>query len=383
MLLVNSTELQADNYCSPYVKRKRLADYPTPETGSYPSSSCSKTLSESLESEYSRCYLCNFRPTGEQRWYKRVMTRHMRTRHPRDQKIHLRKDIKGDSYFTHSGKFSPVQLSEGRPFARQDRLLSSDSDDTFPTFSPFHPSNVPPLEDNLDSYMHDVTRDRQNIPRDPSMNLIPLNFSELLQRRMENGESVGRPESTNSNECTLPHECAECGARFPDYAALDRHAHETGDLIYKCCHSGCDSRYNRRDTFLRHLGTHANTARFECPYCQKHNDPKAFKRKDHLRQHIRYFHNVSLATMNADIAFCPHHSCPSSSYYAASHGGQRAFETRKDYEEHMRKVHGQSTYECDVSGCERVGPKGYARESDLTKHKRTKHGITDSGSLFL
>lgn len=189
----------------------------------------------------------------------------------------------------------------------------------------------------------------------------------------------GTIESSCSPRSGLSHECATCGACFSNYAALDRHARDFGSLhfIYVCTHTGCASRYNRRDTFLRHLGTHTNTPRFPCPHCHKHDGEKAFIRRDHLRQHIRCFHNISLAAMNADFAFCPHPSCEFSSFYASNHLGRRAFESRKEYTRHMRNEHGESTYQCDVPGCERMGRKGYARRSDLKKHKRMKHFITN------
>lgn len=80
MLTLNSNIMQTELSA---IKRKRpssSSSSSTPEIGPSPSSSASSnTLSESSESENFCCSLCDFRPTGERRWHKRTMRRHMLT----------------------------------------------------------------------------------------------------------------------------------------------------------------------------------------------------------------------------------------------------------------------------------------------------------------
>jgi hypothetical protein len=92
--LGNSNIRQAELCRRSAIKRKRpsgLSSASTPETGPSPSSSASSnTLPESSESEFSRCSLCDFRPTGKQRWHKRTLKRHFLARHdPDHREVHI------------------------------------------------------------------------------------------------------------------------------------------------------------------------------------------------------------------------------------------------------------------------------------------------------
>jgi Zinc finger, C2H2 type len=56
-------------------------------------------------------------------------------------------------------------------------------------------------------------------------------------------------------------------------------------------------------------------------------------------------------------------------------GPNRPFTRKSQYTEHMRKVHDESEFPCDVPGCDRVGAKGFFRKTDLRKHKAKKHPV--------
>ncbi|KAK0362543.1 hypothetical protein LTR91_022236 [Friedmanniomyces endolithicus] len=84
--------------------------------------------------------------------------------------------------------------------------------------------------------------------------------------------------------------CSECREGFPTYYTLESHARETAHRAYVCPEPGCNSRYYRRDVFVRHIKTHRESGLHFCNVCANSNHHKTFKRKDHLRQHIQQLH---------------------------------------------------------------------------------------------
>lgn len=50
-----------------------------------------------------------------------------------------------------------------------------------------------------------------------------------------------------------------------------------------------------------------------------------------------------------------------------------AFQKVSDLTAHIKKVHSESPFPCQVWGCSRVGGKGYFRERDLIKHQKKDH----------
>ncbi len=84
--------------------------------------------------------------------------------------------------------------------------------------------------------------------------------------------------------------CSECREGFPTYYTLESHARKTAHRAYVCPEPGCNSRYYRRDVFVRHIKTHRESGLHVCNVCAKSNTHKTFKRKDHLRQHIQQLH---------------------------------------------------------------------------------------------
>lgn len=83
--------------------------------------------------------------------------------------------------------------------------------------------------------------------------------------------------------------CAECRRTFESLQKLDHHTKTTSHKAWKCTEPGCSKTYARRDTYSRHRMTHKEYRHF-CLECQKDNKQKVFKRKDHLKEHIRNCH---------------------------------------------------------------------------------------------
>ncbi|KAF2965061.1 hypothetical protein GQX73_g8523 [Xylaria multiplex] len=170
--------------------------------------------------------------------------------------------------------------------------------------------------------------------------------------------------------------CAECNGTFGGPVELSQHADECQHSSYACF---CGVKFARHDTLLRHLnGFTEKGARYECTFCRRHLGKQAFRRRDHLVQHLRGYHNMEQEKIN-DIVLPSGHSA----YYlvARCHHTdceeyKRRFMKPSDYSKHMRDVHKESDFSCPVSGCERVGAKGYMREKDLMKHLANKHPET-------
>jgi hypothetical protein len=84
-------------------------------------------------------------------------------------------------------------------------------------------------------------------------------------------------------------ECFACGKTFSHLRALDKHTRSLAHKAWRCREPGCGKSYARRDTFLRHRSTHSDNSH-ACLDCLRDGKKKAFKRKDHLSEHIRSCH---------------------------------------------------------------------------------------------
>lgn len=107
------------------------------------------------------------------------------------------------------------------------------------------------------------------------------------------------PSSTRSNSSTETeysneddqqgHICQECNKVFRNFQELDQHTKRVPHKAWRCAEPFCGRTYARRDTFLRHRATHGDKSH-ACAICSHHNKQKVFKRKDHLKEHIRNCH---------------------------------------------------------------------------------------------
>jgi hypothetical protein len=129
--------------------------------------------------------------------------------------------------------------------------------------------------------------------------------------------------------------------------------------------------------------------KYPCKHCKRHRGDEGFRRLYHLNRHILNYHNIEVnkepieqkaksTRLKYSFPVCPHLDCPQyrqRSFKELPHGiqaQQKPFESQSAYTKHMREVHNECTFPCDVAGCERVGRWGYFREKDLLKHRRDK-----------
>lgn len=179
--------------------------------------------------------------------------------------------------------------------------------------------------------------------------------------------------------------CHECGLVIKSHSLLNEHAFKTGHTPYVCILPACGASFTRVDSLTRHSLSHQNgTKLYECPHCHKHTGEKAFKRKDHLMQHIRGYHNIGIEGTSKPFS-CPHIECEHYrvGVYAVPRDGvqvstwaveDHAFRSRKAFQDHMRKAHNETPYQCLVEHCDRRGAKGWFRERDLLTHQQKEHG---------
>lgn len=165
--------------------------------------------------------------------------------------------------------------------------------------------------------------------------------------------------------------CSECHQFFNDGSELRKHAKSEQHSSYHC---ECGTRFERLGSFYRHVHSYLPSSRYECPGCRRR---KAFRRRDHLIQHIRGYHRLNAEELLAGldlrktpvtIPSCPHKDCENSDAASGS-----AFEKRSDYTKHMKDVHDKAAFPCPYPGCDRVRGNGYVQEKALIKHYKAKH----------
>ena len=138
-----------------------------------------------------------------------------------------------------------------------------------------------------------------------------------------------------------------------------------------CRYDGCNTRFSYSPELIRHLKIHdPNCKRFPCPRCRKRSGSNGFKRKDHLHQHLRNYHNemIEKREVVVDWVRCCKPECPE-----VQANGARPLLSGSEHTKHLRTVHDESPFECPQPLCERIGGKGYFRQPDLKKHLERVH----------
>ncbi|MCJ1430734.1 hypothetical protein MMC27_000084 [Xylographa pallens] len=179
---------------------------------------------------------------------------------------------------------------------------------------------------------------------------------------------------------TSGHVCHECGAAEASTYELEKHAYATGHGVRRC---KCGKGFTRMADLKRHLENFKpEGAKHPCTLCRLYRGDDAFKRKDHLTQHLRGFHKIDVRT-SAIFRFseyCRYSECPQHRM-ALSYPGESWVDRHKNapftsqaaYTQHLREVHDESPFPCDVAHCPRTGAKGYSRRGDMLKHRKRDH----------
>ncbi|KAI1313206.1 hypothetical protein F5Y03DRAFT_338402 [Xylaria venustula] len=154
----------------------------------------------------------------------------------------------------------------------------------------------------------------------------------------------------------------------------------------------CGKEFTRLYTLERHIGDSKKhlVPKYPCPHeCTAYHGKNGFRRKDHLVQHLRFFHKYKdgeLATISRprqtqmlNVSVCPFQSCE---YYRdtefkdwgiSRQEKNRPFDKQSDYTRHMKQEHDWSPYPCKVLGCSKTDGKGFFSFTAFEKHYKEKH----------
>jgi hypothetical protein len=125
---------------------------------------------------------------------------------------------------------------------------------------------------------------------------IDVQISELQDQRRPSKLSISSWDTDCSqDENGQRLSCSECARAFDNLSALNKHTQSTSHKAWRCVEAGCEKTYARRDTFLRHRVAHRDDAlNHVCLVCLQINKRKVFRRKDHLRDHMRNCHSKNI-----------------------------------------------------------------------------------------
>lgn len=237
------------------------------------------------------------------------------------------------------------------------------------------------LPENNDSFPQTQATSPWNIMEPEA---LPENSDYFPQTQAPSADETINSEMSPSNQDE--HErvgsagtCMECFQTFRADTYLNFHATSESHTAFMC---KCGKGYTRLDVLSRHLDSYRpELPKFKCPHCKSNSGGKSFKRKDHLTQHIRGFHSIDTQIQQVvrEYYLCPHSDCllyREPDFFDLPDQTQketRPFVGVKDFKQHMRTVHDESSYPCDVSGCLRVRGKGYMRRTNLVKHRKREH----------
>ncbi len=201
--------------------------------------------------------------------------------------------------------------------------------------------------------------------------LVPRNDEECRKAshiEAEQGECekylASEPDHESIQSAT-PNTCRQCGESFKSQAGPNNHALRSKHGSYEC---KCGQKFTRSDVIRRHLDRYQPAiARYSCLLCPRHRGDNSFRRKSHLTKHLRGYHNLTLEQRHYYSEPCPFPDCPNHRY--SSH----SFATQRQFTDHMRLLHEESPFPCDVGNCSRIKGKGYFRKRDLIKHRQQQH----------
>jgi hypothetical protein len=156
----------------------------------------------------------------------------------------------------------------------------------------------------FDDYAH---QQDPGLTLDPFMDPLDMNtprFTACSYPGFREETSMTRSNSSTETECSNEDDqqgrmCQECNKLFRNLQELDQHTKRVPHKAWRCAEPSCGKTYARRDTFLRHRATHKDKGH-ACSICSHHNKQKVFKRKDHLKEHIRNCHSKGVEPTTFD-----------------------------------------------------------------------------------
>ncbi|KAI1335278.1 hypothetical protein F5Y15DRAFT_255594 [Xylariaceae sp. FL0016] len=187
----------------------------------------------------------------------------------------------------------------------------------------------------------------------------------------------------------------DCGLQLDSIFALDRHqelphAREHCLISVKPFKCKCNKQFSRLPSLRRHIESFdSSLPQWPCEDCAAHQGKDAFRRKDHLVQHLRVFHKLDQTDLDArftprkarvyDVRTCHFKHCEhyrDESFQELALGDQedrRPFARQSDYTAHMKKDHDWSPYPCDVPDCKKTQGKGFFSSIALVNHREKHH----------
>ncbi|KAF7550765.1 hypothetical protein G7046_g7921 [Stylonectria norvegica] len=203
-----------------------------------------------------------------------------------------------------------------------------------------------------------------------------------LRESTHNLQSTPQPMSSHARLPTASrHQCVECDHVYQTQEALSEHAAQSGHKSFVCI---CGCGFVRKDALTRHIESlDTGIPKYPCNFCRKHRGENGFRRRDHLRQHVRGYHKFDVEKKVPRRRYngipterdCPHVECiehmPSAAHFI--NGFPMPFKLRSAFIKHMKEVHDETPHPCEILGCDRVGAKGFATETGFLKHRQAKH----------
>jgi len=167
------------------------------------------------------------------------------------------------------------------------------------SYSHFVPSIAP-----FDGFGYHRSMSPKTDSHDQLFDVFTPRWSRSPPQVLEREPGMTRSTSSTETECSNEedqqrHICQECNKLFRNLQDLDQHAKGVPHRAWRCAEPFCEKTYARRDTFLRHRATHKDKSH-SCPVCPGLNKQKVFKRKDHLREHIRNCHPKGAEAMSVE-----------------------------------------------------------------------------------
>ncbi|CAJ2510736.1 Uu.00g063610.m01.CDS01 [Anthostomella pinea] len=170
-------------------------------------------------------------------------------------------------------------------------------------------------------------------------------------------------------------ECIKCSWPFSTNGELRKHGKQKGHSPYGCT---CGQKFTRHDTLKRHISENsANALQYPCHYCDRHTGDQAFKRADHLTQHLRVYHHVD----TVDKLFQDRASKSSSPQGPVVINSEFFQNQAPEWYPVPAVANNEPALEpmppfpCLVPGCPKWGDLGYLRQVDLDEHQALVHGF--------